>query len=50
MALERELQTYAERFPELLPNEGKYVLIHDADVVDVYGTYQDSVKVNTRGE
>ncbi len=44
MALERELQTYQQRLPELLQNEGKFVLIHGDDVVDVYGTYEDALK------
>ncbi|HLH16532.1 MAG TPA: hypothetical protein VKX45_04900 [Bryobacteraceae bacterium] len=44
MALERELQTYKQRLPELLQNEGKFVLIHGDDIVDVYGTYEDALK------
>jgi len=44
MALEQELATYQEKMAELLPNEGKFVLIHGSDVVDVYGTYEDAVK------
>jgi len=44
MALETELATYHQRLAELIPNEGKFVLIHGPDVVDVYGTYEDAVK------
>lgn len=44
MALEKEMHTYARRLPELLANEGKYVLIHGDDVVETFGTYEDAVK------
>ena len=44
MALEKELETYKKKLPELLANEGKFVLIHGDQVVDVYGTYEDAIK------
>jgi hypothetical protein len=46
MALEKELQTYNTKLPELLANEGegKYALIHGDDLVDVLGTYEDAIK------
>ena len=46
MALETELATYKSKLPELVAgnNEGKFVLIHGTDVVDVYGTYEDAIK------
>ena len=44
MALEKELQTYKAKLPELIADEGKFVLIHGDDVVDVYGTYEDAIK------
>jgi len=44
MALETELATYHQRLAELVQNEGKFVLIHGSDVVDIYGTYEDAVK------
>jgi hypothetical protein len=46
MALETELETYRAKLPELLAgnNEGKFVLIRGAIVVDVYGTYEDAIK------
>jgi len=44
MALERELETYKAKLPELVADEGKFVLIHGGDVVDVYGTYEDAIK------
>jgi hypothetical protein len=46
MALELELATYKEKLPELLAggNEGKFVLVHDRSIIDVYGTYEDALK------
>ncbi len=46
MALEKELQTYKTKLPELLANEGegKYALIHGDDLVDVFGTYEDAIR------
>jgi hypothetical protein len=44
MALERELQTYRQKLPELLVDEGKFVLIHGDQIVDVFGTYEDAIK------
>jgi hypothetical protein len=46
MALETELATYKTKLPELIADdkEGKFVLIHANDVIDVYGTYEDAIK------
>ena len=44
MALEKELEVYRSKLPELLTNEGKFVLIHGDEIVDVYGTYEDALK------
>lgn len=46
MALEKELETYARELQALLANEGegKFVLIQDDQVIDVFGTYEDAVK------
>lgn len=44
MALEKEMETYANKLPELKGSEGKFVLIHGSDVVDVYTSYEDAVK------
>ncbi len=44
MALEKELAVYKSKLPELAGDEGKFVLIHEEQVVDVYGTYEDAVK------
>ncbi len=44
MALEKELQVYRSKLPELATEEGKYVLVHGEDLVGVYGTYEDAIK------
>ena len=44
MALERELATYKAKLPELKDQEGKFVLVHGSDIVDVFGTYEDAIK------
>jgi hypothetical protein len=46
MSLETELATYKSKLPELLAgnNEGKFVLIHGAEVIDIHGTYEDAIK------
>jgi hypothetical protein len=44
MALEKELAVYKSKLPELLADEGKFVLIHGDSVVDTFGTYEDAVK------
>ena len=48
MALEREIETYKNKLPELAGEEGKYVLIHKDEVVDTFGTYEDAIKVRIR--
>lgn len=44
MALEKELETYRQKLPELRAEEGKFVLIHDQEVVGTYTSYEDAVK------
>jgi hypothetical protein len=44
MALETELETYKTKLPELLADEGKFVLVHGDKIIDVYGTYEDAIK------
>lgn len=45
MALEKELETYAKKLPELkAEHEGKFVLIHGEDVVDTFSSYDDAIK------
>jgi hypothetical protein len=43
MALEKELATYERRLPELLANEGKFVVIHGEDVAGTWHTYEDAL-------
>jgi hypothetical protein len=45
MALEQEVDTYKAKLPEWGEHEGKFVLIHGADVVDFYTSYDDAIKV-----
>jgi hypothetical protein len=45
MALETEIETYRTHLQELLPHEGKFVLIHGLEVIGVYGTYEDALKI-----
>jgi hypothetical protein len=44
MALEKELETYKAKFPELKQHAGKYVLIHGSDVVEYFSSYDDAIK------
>jgi hypothetical protein len=46
MALETELKTYKDKLPELIAekNEGKFVLIHGTELINVYDTYEDAIK------
>ncbi len=44
MALEQELETYKAKLSEMKDQEGKFVLIHGAEVIDYFGTYEDAVK------
>ena len=44
MALERELATYRSKLPELLSQEGKFVLISGDMVIDTYMSYEDALK------
>ena len=44
MALENELAVYHRELPNLLPDEGKYVLIHGNAVAGVWETYEDALK------
>jgi len=44
MALEKELETYKNKLPELKAHEGKFVLIKGDKVIDMFGTYEDAIK------
>jgi hypothetical protein len=42
--LEQELKVYKERLPELLKDEGKFVLIFKKDVLGTFSAYDDALK------
>lgn len=44
MALEKELAVYQSKLPELKADEGKFVLIHGEEVVDIFSSYEDAIK------
>lgn len=44
MALEKELETYKQKLPELKADEGKFVLIHGTEIVRTFSTYEDAMK------
>ena len=44
MALEKEIATYQRKLEDLLPHEGKFVLIHGDDVAGVWDTYEDALQ------
>jgi hypothetical protein len=44
MALEKELETYKSKLPELLADEGKFVLIKGENVHGTYASYEDALK------
>ncbi len=45
MTLEREIETYRQKLPELLPHKGKYVVIHGSEVVGVFDGFEDALRV-----
>jgi hypothetical protein len=44
MALEKELETYRSKLPELHEEQGKFALIQGELLAGVYGTYEDALK------
>ena len=44
-AFEKELATYAANMPSLQPHSGKFVLIKGEQVVSIFDTYADALKV-----
>ena len=44
MALEKELETYKKKLPELKQDEGKFVLIKGEEVIDTFTSYEDAIK------
>lgn len=45
MALEKEIETYNRELPNLLEQQGKFVVIHENDVVGVFVSYEDALKL-----
>ena len=46
MALEKELETFKRELPNLLANEGKYVIISGDSIIGISVAYEDAL---TRG-
>jgi hypothetical protein len=44
MALEKEIATYQANLAELKQHEGKFVLIQDDKVIDLFTSYDDALK------
>ena len=44
MALEQELETYKANLPSFKGSEGKFVLIHGPNVIDMFTSYEDAIK------
>lgn len=42
---DKELQTYAERLPELQKDSGRFVLIQDGKVEGIFDSYADALKM-----
>jgi hypothetical protein len=43
MALEREIETYRHKLPELLANKGKFVVIHGEEVIGIFDGLEDAL-------
>jgi hypothetical protein len=41
--LAKEYETYKAKLPELARHEGKFVLIHGADVVGLFDSYEEAL-------
>jgi hypothetical protein len=44
MALEREIETYRRKLPELLAHKGKYVVIHGEDILGTFDGLDDALR------
>ena len=49
MDLKKELETYKLKLPELMKDEGKFVLIHGDEVIDTFVSYEDAIKEGYKG-
>lgn len=45
MALEKELETYRRELTRLASDEGKWVLIKGDEVIEIFETYEDALKI-----
>ena len=43
--LQKEIETYNAKLPELLGSVGKYVLIKGDQIAGTYDTYEDALKI-----
>jgi hypothetical protein len=43
--LQKEIETYNAKLPELLGSVGKFVLIKDGNIEGIYDTYADALKI-----
>lgn len=43
MSLEKEIQTYTDKLPELLAEEGRFVLIGGTEVLGTFAAYEDAL-------
>jgi hypothetical protein len=41
--LEKELETYRQKLPSMLSEEGKFALVHGDQVVGTFDTYPDAL-------
>jgi hypothetical protein len=44
MALEREIETYRRKLPELLGRKGKYVVIHGEEIIGTFDGMEDALR------
>lgn len=44
MTLEREVETYRRKLPELLAHKGKFVVIHGEDVIGIFDGFEDALR------
>lgn len=42
--LEKELETYNQKLPELMAHEGKFVVIRDGEIAGLWETYEDALQ------
>jgi hypothetical protein len=43
--LQKEIETYNAKLPELLGSIGKFVLVKDSQIEGIYDTYADALKI-----